>query len=1148
MENKVSEFCERLSREHTPNFLVLGQNCLSLGAESDVFLDSILKKYSDEHVVDGVGYNKIFNTRIRNDIESSRAWISDKANLLVTPTWLKYIAEFAWSGVATSTFDGSLNRAFRNEWREVQPITSPDLQPLDPRNQKNLHITYLYGSISRSERDHSSPFDWFELTLRAPAAIGLLQRLPEAITPLGTLVIEGYNPETDWLQSQQLYPILMSLEKGQAFLFSCGQQKITDPFLTRAIEEGKLSTFEQSLASVMARGIELGIIQPGTKFHSSSKDRTLTLGKTEVPLNENLWNTVSRFATILDSDLPVPYKSQSAEKRYSEFRKFLSESGTKPLWSAFSQNLPFERDCEATLVRAATTRLQGQMFNADPVIFHGQAGSGKTIAMASVALKIHNESKYAVVFIPRRSQKFNFADLDAFCQWAEESGFPASLIVWDGMQDLEQYDLLHQYLLGRGRKFVLLGSAYRNEVDERDGIKFIESPSLLTASEIPRFKNHLSSFEPTLGSSLEAFLDEGDPSFLVALYRLLPESRGQVRTGLNLEASAVTAAIRHNSEQLQPEVQSTNILALALTKAGALNNRISLPTEAKLIAGEWIYAEQELVGLILVPGKFGLQVPIEVLLRSMSRIAITNFHTILEGLDLFRWSEDSSNNLTIGVRHPLEASLIAQVRLGGPHAEVEYALKLLLNTRQNLTRSDNQEVQFATELIFNLGPKGPEGRMYAPYYLEIANALKQIRENNGVKSPRLMLQESSLLREAIVLNLIPEDDLPGRLHLLERAQTILSSAIDDVTLSRKTARLYGMLLNELASIFGTRAREYIRAEKDTGLVLDEFNQAQKIAMRARTLMPEDFYPIDVISWSTKDVLKHANLKEPDRIEIIAGIFNVFSLCEGNEIGFRDKEKLQKRRLEFSELLSDEDLREDSLRALAALGSTAGIYLQAIFIAGGLPPSDTTPDESTLEKHKRSIAYLDQHYDVIKLDPKCLYLYLRYWWSSESGLPFFPPERTAVPFNSKQWSKALEIIESLISLSENYSIPTLLYLQAICTWHLGYHDTANELWRELQRISDRVTGRRRVLKAYISSDADGLPKKYHGTVLWVSDDGGKGELFVEGIRQRVAFFPHDFKMDDIAKDEQISDFHIAFNYIAPTADPAYHYSANSGVKK
>ncbi|MFM4908783.1 MULTISPECIES: P-loop NTPase [Aeromonas] len=1148
MDKMISNFCERLAREHAPTFLFLGQNYLKLGAQTDVFLESIISKYDSGNHVDGIGYNRIFNKLISEDFDASRAWISDRANLLVTPAWLEPVAEYAWSSVITTSFDGLLNRTFRNEWRDIQPITSPDLHPLDPRNRTKLHVTYLYGSIQRSENNHASPLDLFSFTLREPLVSTLLQRLPEALTPFGTLVIEAYTPGLDWLQPKNLIPVLMALESGQTYLFSTNPEMITDPFLKRAIEDGKLHVFEQSLSSILSKGMELGIIPVGNKSNLSTKSRSIVQGKDDIIINEQLWSSICRFGTILDSSIPEPKKNYSPEKRYSEFRSFLAESGTSPIWSAFSQNLPFERDCEHELFREVSSKLKGRVFNADPILLHGQAGSGKTITLASIALKIHEEHKFAVVFIARRSQKFNFADLDGFCQWVEENGFPATLIVWDGMQEPEQYNLLHKYLLGRGRKFLLLGSSYKIENYDYQGIKLVLSPSQLSTNEIPRFKQYLSSFEPTLGSSLNDFLKNGDTSFLVALYRLLPESRGQVRAGLNLEAGSVALTIRKNAEQIRPELPPTSILGLALEKAGMLANQPVLPSTQTFVGGEWLYAEQELIGLILVPGQFGLQIPIEILLRTMSRNSMINFHNIMEGLDLFRLTEDSLNNILIGVRHTLEAKIISQARLGGPHTEIEYAIKLLSNVHQNLTRQDSQEVQFATDLVYNLGPKGPERKLYEKYYLEIANALTFIRENNAVRSPRLMLQESSLLREAIVLNLVPEEDLSGRLSLLERAQNILTDALEDISAPRKTSRLNGMLLNELASIYGTRAREYIRAEKPTELVLQEFYQAKKIAMRARSLIPEDFFPVDVVAWCTKDILRHADLKEEDRLDIIASIFNVFSLCDGEEINPRDRAMLHKRRLEFSELLGNEDLRQESLHALAKLGSTAGFYLQAVYIAGGLPSAETPIDNSMIEKYKKAISYLDDNYENIRLDGKCLYLYLRYWWSSSSKLPFFPKERTAVPFDLPQWNKALGLVENLITLSDDYAIPSLLYLQAICKWQLGYYDRALELWQELQRMSDRVTGRRRILKTYLSANAQGQPEKYHGTVLWVSNDGSKGEILVEGIRQRITFFPRDFKIDEIHQDEQISGFHIAFNYIAPTADPAYHYSVSIGEKR
>ena len=1141
MGTKAAEFCELLSNQHAPAFLFLGQNHLRLGASSDVLLDTILKKYSNNSVQSHRGYFDLLDSTSAQSKDAARAWISERANALTTPKWLDSISDFQWSGVYTSAFDGMFNRAFRRDWRQIQPVYSQLLQPLDPRNRTKLHVNYVYGCIERDDQANSSPLDQFDLIQREPSAAAMMQRIPEALTPLGVLVIEAYDSMTDWLSAEKLYPTLMALEKGQAFLFSTKEETITNLFLLRAISEGKLTVIEESLTSVLLYGIDTGVIAGGSALKIPPNERVISLGKKDVVVPKTLWDSVSRFATIFDRNLPGETKSQSPEKRYSAFRSFLAESGNDPDWPAFAQKLQFERDCENEVLKQVNVRLNSSTFNAEPIVLHGQTGSGKTIALASTALKIHAENNFTILFIARRSQRFNQADLDSFCQWAEDNDFPATLIVWDGMLDVSNYALLHKYLLGRGRKFVLLASAYKSE-DEGGALKnCILAPSLLTQNETPRFQSYLSSFEPSLGEKFSSFLKNGDSSFLVAMYRLLPESRSQVRKGLNLEVGAAAVSIRSKADTIKPEIEVITILQLALAKAGLLKDIPVLPAEQNYMAGEWISAEQELIGLVMVPGRFGLSVPIEILLRTVSKAVVMNFHKVIEGIDLFRWSEDSSDNISIGPRHALEAKLISQSRLGGVSAEIEYAKKLLLNIRPNLSLDDTQETQFASEFVRSLGQNGPERKLYSAHYLELADTLAQLRENSGIKSPRLMLQEASLLRESTVLNLIPETDLTLRLEVLERAQIVLVNAIAEIGSSKRAARLKCMLLNELASTHGARAREHIRAEQPSEYILEEFNRARSAAMEARTVMPEDLFPIDVIAWCTKDILTHAKLEEKDRLEMIVNLFNVLALCEGGDISPRDKEILERRRYEFSVLLDDKVLREESLAALKKLGSTAGIYLHAVHLAHGLPIAEKAVTQEHLKNHNAAVIYLEENYETIVQDGKCLYLYLRYWWNLNSRLPFFPSERTAIPFKKTQWTKALDILETLFTLDVEFTTPPLLYLQAICKWHLGYYDDAENLWRELERISDKVTGRRRVLKTYIASDENGRPLKFNGTVGFVSDDETKGEVFVEGVRRRVKFFPRDFRVENIKRDEQLSNFHIAFNYIAPTADPAHHYS-------
>jgi hypothetical protein len=1151
MNSKTSIFFEKICAKNSPTFLLLGQSIFRHGAKVDFFLNSILSKYLGKNATSESKYSDIFDGTLHHDSVSARSWISEQANALVAPTWLNILTKFAWSAVYTSAIDGSLNRNFRESWRSIQPIYSPRLHPLDPRNRSKLHITYLYGTFDREDESELCPITKLELTMRQAAATSLIQRLPEQVTPLGIVAIEAYDIETDWLSSERLFPALMALQNGQAYLFSATKTHLEDPYFSAAISSGKLIVFEESLATIILQGIDAGIIPLGENSGLGQSGHKISFENKQFVVPEHLWAQITRYGTILDDSIVEKSKSQSAEKRYSSFRTFLAESGTQPVWEAHAQGLPFERDFERDLFSRLKNELQTSTFESEPIIIHGQTGVGKTIALASIAFRIHLEKTYPVIFIPRRNQRFNFTDIDNFCKWAEDIGFSATLIVWDGMQDIEQYHLLHSQLQGRGRKFVLLGSSYKLDISEEKNKNYILAPSEFgmreikrgqrSEDELSRFKEFLSSFEPILGRELESIIKKGDATFLVALYRLLPETRSQVKSGLNFETGVAAVAIRSNADAIQPEVHAENILSLALQKAGVLNHIPILTTDKNMIGGEWISAEQELIGLIMVPGRFGIQVPIEILMRSISKVTLINFYKVVVGIDLFRWTEDNLDNISIGPRHALEAKLIAQIRLGGIGIEIQYATKLLLSVHRGQSIHDNTEIQFASEFVQNLGPNGPEKKLYSDYYMSLANTLTQVREVNGVKAPRLMLQEASLLREATVLNLIDKNDFDSRVSALTRAKSVLFDAIEEIGSSPRIARFKSKLLVELASIHGALAMEYMRNNMPLENILSEYEAAYASANRARTLTPEDFFAIDVIAWSTRDVLVNAKLTDQVRLELIVTVFNTFAMCDGVDITSRDKEKLERRRFEFSELLGDDMLQANSLDALEKIGSTAGYYLSAIQIAKELPTGANSLNKDQLINYAAAATYLNSKLDLINQDAKCMYLYFRYWWSANSKLPFFPPERTGIPLDRSQWATALGLLESLLALNTEYSTPTLIYLQAIAKWHLGYYDDARIVWNDLQRISDQVTGKRRITKTYLASNSDGTPIKFHGTVSYVSPDGARGEIFVEGLREKIVFFPKDFGLEDIQRDEQIDLFHIAFNYIAPTADPIRHYS-------
>jgi hypothetical protein len=60
--------------------------------------------------------------------------------------------------------------------------------------------------------------------------------------------------------------------------------------------------------------------------------------------------------------------------------------------------------------------------------------------------------------------------------------------------------------------------------------------------------------------------------------------------------------------------------------------------------------------------------------------------------------------------------------------------------------------------------------------------------------------------------------------------------------------------------------------------------------------------------------------------------------------------------------------------------------------------------------------------------------------------------------------------------------------------------------------------------------------FHGTVTWVSPDAYRAEVFIDEIMRRLPFFPRDFGRTTIARNEALGEFHIAFNFLGPIADP------------
>lgn len=200
-----------------PSILFLGQNYLKLDLGYDPLLKDIMDKYADGNKLSN--YSDILDSNISKSIETSLAWIQNKCEHLTVPNWLHTVASFSWNSIYTSAIDNFLTRVFQSEWREFHPILTNKYNPEDSRNKLRLHATYLFGCINRCEDTERPPMTKIELTLKKPIMTSLAGRLPDLITPFGTICIEGYDGETDWFSFSDLFPVLDKLNVGQAHFF-----------------------------------------------------------------------------------------------------------------------------------------------------------------------------------------------------------------------------------------------------------------------------------------------------------------------------------------------------------------------------------------------------------------------------------------------------------------------------------------------------------------------------------------------------------------------------------------------------------------------------------------------------------------------------------------------------------------------------------------------------------------------------------------------------------------------------------------------------------------------------------------------------------------------------------------------------------------
>ncbi len=1121
---------EALASEN-PLVLLWGQQA-SLSVETETYLNNEIKKHLGLGDVITGWKSLLTDSKLPENFYS---WLSERFSRCPLPQGLEEVSNLPWSAVFTSSLDPALARVLSTERREPHAVLTASEVPPAARSTARTPVYYLFGRAGASDPPSMPPTNRSSLRIRTNVhAVPMLNRLSDAVTSLGLLVIDGLHPSKDWLSIELLLPVLEQMPAHRILWCGAKEEDLREPDVRNLVEAGHLVVTVSPLATVMARLAVDGLLVDLPNLRLSDQSSTITI-RTQSGLDEvfeippSLRIRVETSATIVDDSWTAFNSPLGPETEYSTFRRFHGDlEGTKSIVEGIRRDFAIHREFESTLWSVIELALKSHSRYSDPIIIHGQSATGKSIALARIAVKLRTEHGVPVLYATSRVP--SEVDIDAFCESLDHCGV-VTVVICDNNASIQRYRDLLFSLRSKGRRVILVCSTYRQLdlpmtppkglVEASDGLSSGEKTALLTLvrrfSPITEMISHV----------------EGD-NILYNLYYHLPATRGRLIEGVGRETRAWEELIRSRSVSKPENGASLSYFAQQLLAAGLSQNGQALQTSEDPFATLNDDAAR-LINLVMIPGQVDCNVPIDILMRAMDsqseRMKIDRIVSLFGDLDLFRWKRgEHAEELLVGPRLALEAQLICRRRLMNPATEGEFLTQLIGACRLNWD-AGGSERRFILELLQRIGPDGPQGEKYFGSYIHFARALTSLRTSHGVLDPSLMLQESALRRAAV-----KKDATAGSpsLEVLEEARTAVQEALEFIDKNWRTpaSRTKTNLLVEQATIYGFLATQQLALGANNKDIWAAYSAA-RVAAKSAVGASATYFPLDVSLWIPQDLLEASNLTPEQRFELKADILSTLERVDPSSYPYEQQERFNRRKFILGQALGDANLSEEAFVALAAQGGTAGYYLRARTIGPSLESetgSEITP--SDYQGAEEALAFLETYWREIQDDERCLRFYLQCKWMICVRQRLFRQERGGLPYLDQDRRKILSIVESINTLASLGKDNQMLYLKAVLAWLTGDEQSANETWGFLSRETEFLDPKRPT-RRHVVTDANGTPTSYAGRI-----EGGEDPFWirVDGLGRRIRLLGRDFSTEQPAYGRQIPSFGIAFNYIGPIADP------------
>lgn len=365
----VTNLVLRINNE--PSLLFLGHNSQGLGINNR-FLENAIRimGINEKELGSNLSYAGLLGYLgdiIERSSETSQASLrerflqdlqrADEQSLLSEE--VDQILSIGWSGVFTSLVDTSL---FRCTKKQLQKIIDKSECKQNYLSKKNLHVTCLFGNLF--DKSKYPPLTYDEKNLAETPERDFLSLISQCIKGYGVMIIDGWDPETDFVRTEDLLMQFVSFQKESLYIFSA-TEKMKQDRLLKSLVNKKIAVLEsQSLYQCLKDAHLLDSFDEELYGEDDEEEgipitaEVIFNGKIlqrRQYLSYQIYNQLDSNITVLDDS--VLTNPDYADKE-EFFLRFLSTGTGVPLWGGYASNFYFKRDVDEQLLKVVKEELE----------------------------------------------------------------------------------------------------------------------------------------------------------------------------------------------------------------------------------------------------------------------------------------------------------------------------------------------------------------------------------------------------------------------------------------------------------------------------------------------------------------------------------------------------------------------------------------------------------------------------------------------------------------------------------------------------------------------------------------------------------------------------------------------------------------------